>query len=89
MMKITAEEARKLSGPTIAERVDEVFELIRREAKPKVRELRLHDDFWTNEGYRRTKDWMEAAEMLAKEGFTVEFFYEERQFVNMYTIVKW
>ncbi len=35
MTKITASEARKLAGPTVQERVDEVYPLIR-EAQKKV-----------------------------------------------------
>lgn len=88
-MKITAKEARKLAGPTVQELVDEVYPMIRESATMKNREVKLHEDFWVHGGYQGTKEWMEAKSILEKDGFTVEFFYEERQFVDMYTIVKW
>jgi hypothetical protein len=89
MKKITAKEARELAGPTIEERVEEAFETIKEAAKNKNRSAALHGQFWAHGGYDRTNDWCAAAKMLEDEGFTVEFFYEERQFVNMYTLVKW
>ena len=89
MKKITAAEARELAGLTVEERVDEVFNLIREAAKNKKRSLALHDDFWSRGGYNRTEEWRDACGMLSSEGFEVEFFYEEKQFVNMYTVVKW
>ncbi len=88
MAKITAQEARELAGPTVQERVDGVFELIREAATKKFRRINLTDKFWEG-GYDKSPEWLEAKALLEKEGFTVEFFYEERQFVNMYTIVKW
>lgn len=88
-MKITAEEARKLAGPTVQEFVDEVYPMIREAATMKNREVKLQGDFWVYGGYKGTKEWLEAKSILEKDGFTVKFFYEERQFVDMYTIVKW
>ncbi len=84
-----AAEARKIAGPTIEERVEEALGVIEATAKEKRRQCHLHSDFWVNEGYSRTDDWNAAAKLLRDRGFTVEFFYEERQFVNMFTLVKW
>lgn len=88
-MKITAEEARKLSGPTVEERVNSVYALIRAATEKKQRKVHLHDDFWTYGGYDSTNEWKKAAAMLQEDGFKVKFYYNELQFVDMYTIVSW
>ena len=89
MTHITAEQARELAGPTVQERVAAVYPLIRTAAEQKKRVVALHDSFWVNGGYSSSAEWKEACEILRKDGFVVEFFYDERQFVAMYTIVKW
>ena len=88
-MKITAAEAKSLAGLTIEERVDLVFDQIREAATKRKRELHLTDDFWSRGGYSETPEWKKAKQLLTAEGFKVDFFYEEKQFVNMYTLVKW
>lgn len=89
MTKITAKEARKLAGPSIQDHVDAVYPLIRKAAENKQRSVRLHDNFWVNEGYTGTTSYKEACKILEGDGYKVRFFYEERQFVDMYTIVEW
>lgn len=89
MAKITAEQARLLAGATIQERVDLVYLAIEKAANAKKRIIRLHDDFWGYGGYKETEDWKEAVQILKNDGYRVRFFYEERQFVDMYTIVEW
>jgi len=86
---ITAAEARKMSGPLVEDYVLDACVAIRRAAENKQRSVRLTGDFWVHEGYNGTKDWCEARDKLKALGFTVDFFYEERQFVDMYTVVKW
>jgi hypothetical protein len=88
MTKITAQEARELAGPTIQERVDAVYPLIRKAAEEGKREVHLHD-WWVHSGFSGTKYYKQACDILRTDGYTVEFFYEERQFVNMYTVIKW
>jgi hypothetical protein len=88
MSKITAAEARRLAGPTVQERVDEVYPLIREAAEKGKRSIALHD-WWANEGYSKTVEYKLACRILEDDGYTVDFFYEERQFVDMYTVVKW
>ena len=88
MTKITAAEARRLAGPTVQERVDDVYPLIREAAEAGKRSITLHD-WWANEGYSKTFEYKQACMILEGDGFKVEFFYEERQFVDMYTVVKW
>jgi hypothetical protein len=88
MTKITAHEARELAGPTVQERVDAVYPLIRKAAEEKHRHVTLNA-WWANSGYGGTKDYKQACDILRADGYTVEFFYEERQFVDMYTVVKW
>lgn len=87
---MTAKEARALAGvDDIQEEVDLVLVAIEKAAKEKKRRLDLHTDFWTSGGYSKTKDWQEACQRLKNLGFSVDFFYEERQFVNMFTKVTW
>ncbi len=89
MTRITAQEARELAGPTVQERVDAVYPLIRKAAEEKKREVHLHG-WWAHGGYSGdTPDWKQACDILRQDGYTVDFFYEERQFVDMYTVVKW
>ena len=88
MTRITAQEARTLAGPTVQERVDEVYPKIREAAEKGKRYVNLHD-WWANEGYSDTADYKLACMILEGDGYKVRFFYEERQFVNMYTIVEW
>lgn len=95
LRRLTAAEAREIAGPTVTERVDAAIDMIRAAAEKKQRKVSLHDDFWVNGGYgsdRTTtlaKQYDEAVKQLKELGFKVSFFYEERQFVNMYTVVEW
>ena len=90
---ITAKEAKELSGPTFEERVEEqlefVYNEIRTSAENKKSQVHLHSEFWARGGYSNTDEYKTAVKKLEELGYTVEFFYEELQFVNMYTIVKW
>ena len=88
MTKITAQEARKLAGPTVQERVDEVYPLIREAAEKGKRSIALHD-WWAHEGFGGTVEYKQACKILEGDGYKVRFFYEERQFVDMYTVVEW
>jgi hypothetical protein len=88
MSRITAQEARALAGPTVQERVDAVYLLIRKAAEKKERRVHLHD-WWANEGYRGSAEYKQACMILEGDGYKVSFYYEERQFVEMYTIVEW
>lgn len=85
--KITAKRARDLAGPTIEEEIDAVYARIKTAAENKERCIKLHD--WANEGYGNTEKYRALEKELTGSGFEVEFFYEERQLVNMYVIVKW
>jgi hypothetical protein len=38
--------------------------------------------------YKR-QEYKQACQILEGDGYTVKFFYEERQFVAMYTTVEW
>jgi hypothetical protein len=87
--RITAEEARKLAGATAAEHVEAVYPLIREAATNQKHRLCLHDEFWVKEGYSVTEKYREACATLTADGYKVRFYYEEHQFVSMYTIVEW
>ena len=88
MTRITALEARKLAVPTVQERVDEVYPLIREAAEKGQRRIALHG-WWANEGYAGSVEYKLACKILEDDGYIVKFFYEERQFVDMYTVVSW
>ena len=94
-MRFTAEEARKLSGKTLDEKVDGLLAAIAEAAKQHKRQLRTGWDYgadeelWIRGGYNKTEDWMAARKILVDLGYTVEFYYEESQFVDMYTLIKW
>ena len=88
-MKITAAEARELSGPTPQEHVDAVYPRIREAAEKGQRKIRIGVDFWAHEGYSRTAAYKEAVKILEDDGYTVKFYYEERQFVDMGTEIGW
>ena len=91
--RLTAAQARELAGPTAEERLekhlDEALSAVRVAAEKKQREIALHGDFWAHGGYSQTADWKSACNSLRALGYEVDFFYEELQFVNMYTTVKW
>ena len=84
--RLTANEARELSGPTVDEQVDAALEIIRAAAMKKERRAHLHGAFWESD---RTKEYSEAKAILESLGYKVSFFYEERQFVDVYTVVEW
>ena len=86
---ITAKQARDLRGPSPKERVELIGKLIEAAAAAKKSSVALHDSFWVQEGYQSTNDYKEAVKILEDLGYKVRFFYEERQFVDMYTIVEW
>lgn len=90
---ITAQEARELAGPTFEEKVADQLEFaceqIKTAAENKKRQTILHSEFWTSGGYSRTDEYKAAVKQLEELGYKVVFFYEEGQFVNMYTIVEW
>ena len=87
MKKITAQEAKKLAGPTTEELIEDVYERIRVAANDKKRKLILHD--WANEGYGCTKAYQALKKELESSGFKVDFYYSESQFVDMYVYVEW
>jgi len=89
MTKITAQEARELAGPTVQERVDAVYPVIREAATKGKRDIMLRDKFWADGGYSASKDWQQAVMILEGEGYKVGFYYNESQFVDMGTTVEW
>jgi len=82
MKKITAQEARKLAGPTIEERIEDVYDAIKKAAENKKRKLILHD--WANDGYGSTESYKALKKELESNGFEVDFHYD-----NMYVYVEW
>jgi len=92
---ISAKEARNISGETVEEKVEKLHNAIIALAKDGKRELRTgyqHKDnpeLWINGGYSKTPDWQSAKKILEDLGYSVEFYYAELQFVDMYTIIRW
>ena len=86
---ITAREARKLAGPSVHEVLQAASEDIRKAAKAGNRQVNLFGDVWVRGAHDNTQRYKDARRKLEELGFTVEFYYDTRQFVNMYTIVKW
>lgn len=93
---ITASEAREQAGATVLEIVESLDPFIRAAAADKKRRLNTgyaqdipHHDFWVNGGYKPDPKWVEAKQILESHGYKVSFFYEERQFVDMYTVIEW
>lgn len=89
VINFTAAEARELAGPTVEEIVNDAIEEIKKAAQNKKRSLRLNSDFWTKGGYSTTPDWLKAVKLLEGLGYDVKYHYEERQFVDHYTLVSW
>tara|TARA_R110000803_G_scaffold98985_1_gene167051 strand:+ start:988 stop:1281 length:294 start_codon:yes stop_codon:yes gene_type:complete len=93
--RLTADKARELAGRTVEEAVDSILVSIEAKAKKKSRELKTgwehkeDNELWERGGYATSEDWKEAKATLEGLGYTVTFFYEERQFVNMYTLITW
>lgn len=86
---LTAAEARKLSGWTAEEYVENVLESVKEEAEKGNRKLCAYTDFWTKEGYDGTAKYKKAVDILKDLGYNVRFVYEELQFVNVYTLIEW
>lgn len=90
MSRITAAQARELSGTTAEQEVDMIYDDIRIAAADKKNRLNLNSNFWVDEGYSATTKWKKACDILRKDGFTVKFYYSDGgQFVDMYTYVEW
>lgn len=89
MKLITAAEANDLIQPTLEERLAPLDDLIRTAVAKRERKIHLHDKFWTYGGYGQEPQWKEAKAYLEKLGYRVTFYYNEGQFVDMYTIVEW
>ncbi len=94
--KFTAKDAKRVAGPTVEERVDMILVAIEEAAKNKKRELKTgwdyseDNDLWVNQGYSRTKDWLQAKKILEDLGYQVEFYYQVHSIaVDMYTLIKW
>ena len=92
---INAAEARKMAGPTLDEKIDALGETIKKQASKGHRQCKTgwtHQEdlsLWIDGGYDQSKDWKQAKQILEALGFQVSFFYEEKQFVNMYTLIEW
>lgn len=99
MARLTAKQAKEISGPTLEEevgdKVDALLVAIEGAAKQKRRSLKTgweykeNEDLWIRGGYSGSKDWNLAKKMLEELGYKVSFYYQENQFVDMYTLIEW
>lgn len=95
MTRLTAKEARELSGKTVDEKIDSLLQTLQIKAKAGKRELRTSwehgedSDLWVNGGYSTTKEWTQAKLALEQLGYKVTYYYKESQFVDMYTLIEW
>ena len=93
---ISADQARKLSGPSVEERVERISVAIENAAKNGKTCLRTGWDYeedealWRTGGYNTSDEWKKAKTLLEENGFKVSFYYEEGPWiVNMYTLIEW
>jgi len=91
----TAAEAKKLAGKSVEEKVELLCESIKKNASERKRSLmtgwehKEDRDLWIDGGYNHTEDWEKAKKILEALGYKVTFYYQENQFVDMYTIIEW
>ena len=93
---LTAEEARKLAGPSLEEKVESLIETIKTLAKQKKRSCRTgydhkeDEDMWIYGGYDGTEEWQNAKKILKGLGYKVTFYYKVHSVaVDMYTLIEW
>lgn len=96
MKFFTAEEARKLAGKPVDQKIKDLLKTVEQIASNGGHICRcsynhkIDNDLWVDSGYIKTEDWKEACIKLRNLGFTVDFYYADDSFaVDMYTVVKW
>lgn len=93
--RLTAKQARELSGRTLDEKIDSLLLSIKSYAEKGKRQIRCGYDhkedieLWINGGYNETDEWKKAKNILEELGYEVLFYYFEGQLVDMYTLIKW
>ena len=94
-MRYTANDAKRDAGPTLDEKIDAILDAIKLAANDRKRELKTgwqykeDKSLWIDGGYSTSPDWLEATKVLTDLGYDVSFYYQEHQFVDMYTLIKW
>lgn len=91
---ITAAQARTLSGPTLNEQVKEHLEVISKvvetAAANKQRSVTIRHEPYGSWLYGTVVEpALSTVAELRKLGYTIDFFYEERQFVDMGLRISW
>ena len=88
-MKITAEEARDLREvKAIETELNMAYQLIREAAKSS-NIIELRGDFWAKGGLNKTGEYLDAKQRLEADGFKVDFFWREYQFVDYGVKISW
>jgi hypothetical protein len=87
---ISADEAKKLAGPTPQDRVDMLEIQIKKAALEHKHSIDLHGEFWAREGYQGSEEYKQVKTLLQNLGYKVDFYYKEHSIaVDYYTIVSW
>lgn len=89
---LSAKEARELSGPSADDYLVEIEKLIKAAAVDKKREVLIRSEPYAYWLYRREdlgEEPRKAIEALKKAGYTVDFHYQENQFVDMALVIRW
>lgn len=95
MLSFTAADAR-LSMPRGANEIcEDILIRVRELASQGKNKLRTgydyggDEDVWIHGGYKGSDIWKKCVALLEEAGFSATFVYEERQFVDMCTIIEW
>ena len=89
---ITAEEARKISGPGVKDHLDIIERRIRAAAEKKAQSVTIRDQPYCDWAYNHPEigDTGKAVvRELEEAGFKVDMFYEEKQFADMGMRISW
>lgn len=86
---LTAEQARKLAGPTPEEYVQSALTHIEKAAKDGKRKIVLRDEPWARGHYEGSDQFKVCRKLLTELGYKVSMLYEGRQFVDLGTIIEW
>jgi hypothetical protein len=93
--RLTAAQAREIAGTTVSEKVDALLERIHDFAERKKRSIKIgrddcpDTDFWVQGAYKDNDDFHQAKRELEALGYSVNFWYEEKQFVDMFLEISW
>jgi hypothetical protein len=86
---ISVSELKKLMPRTMQEIAKSFEPSVIAAASQGKTEVQVHCDELEREAYSRTQKWDLFVSYMKGLGYTVEYIYEERQFVHMAILIKW